>query len=107
MMLPPPRLPTLPTACGIPTATCTPPNGISKSTVETYLLNAQKAKAILNLTYGADGTSPVTEAEYTDYVNNDCYYVETVQFPLVNYSSYSLATDDQSPRSRTSRPVPG
>ena len=70
-------------------------NGISKSTVETYLLNAQKAKAILNLTYGADGTSPVTEAEYTDYVNNDCYYVETVQLPLVNYSSYSLATDDQ------------
>lgn len=70
-------------------------NGISKSTVETYLLNAQKAKTILNMTYGADGTSPVTEAEYTDYVNNDCYYVETVQFPLVNYSSYSLATDDQ------------
>ena len=70
-------------------------NGISKSTVETYLLNAQKAKTILNLTYGADGTSPVTEAEYTDYVNNDCYYVETVQLPLVNYSSYSLATDDQ------------
>ena len=70
-------------------------NGISKSTVETYLLNAQKAKAILNLTYGADGTTPVTETEYTDYVNNECYYVETVQFPLVNYSSYSLATDDQ------------
>ena len=70
-------------------------NGISKSTVETYLLNAQKAKTILNLTYGADGTTPVTEAEYTDYVNNECYYVETVQFPLVNYSSYSLAIDDQ------------
>lgn len=70
-------------------------NGIAKSTVETYLLNAQKAKAILKLTYGPDGTSPVTEAEYTDYVNNDCYYVETVQFPLVDYSSYSLATDDQ------------
>ena len=70
-------------------------NGISKSTVETYLLNAQKAKTILNLTYGADGTTPVTETEYTDYVNNECYYVETVQFPLVNYSSYSLATDDQ------------
>ena len=70
-------------------------NGISKSTVETYLLNAQKAKTILNLTYGADGATPVTEAEYTDYVNNECYYVETVQFPLVNYSSYSLATDDQ------------
>ena len=70
-------------------------NGISKSTVETYLLNAQKAKAILNLTYGADGTNPVTDDEYTDYVNNECYYIESVQFPLINYSSYSLATDDQ------------
>ena len=70
-------------------------NGISKSTVETYLLNAQKAKTILNMTYGADGTSPVTEAEYTDYVNNDCYYIEAVQFPLVNYSTYSMADDDQ------------
>ena len=70
-------------------------NGISKSTVETYLLNAQKAKAILNLTYGADGTTPVTDDEYTDYVNNECYYIESVQFPLINYSSYSLATDDQ------------
>ena len=70
-------------------------NGISKSSVEAYLLNAQKAKVLLKMTYGPDGTSPVTDAEYTDYVNNDCYYVETVQFPLVNYSSYSLATDDQ------------
>ena len=70
-------------------------NGISKATAETYLLNAQKAKVLLKMTYGPDGTSPVTDAEYTDYVNNDCYYVETVQFPLVNYSSYSLATDDQ------------
>lgn len=70
-------------------------NGIGKSSVEAYLLNAQKAKAILNLTYGANGTSPITDAEYTDYINNDCYYVETVQFPLVNYSSYSMATDDE------------
>ena len=70
-------------------------NGIAKSTVETYLLNAQKAKAILKLVYGTDGSAPVSEQEYTDYVNNDCYYVEAVQFPLVNYSTYSMADDDQ------------
>ena len=70
-------------------------NGISKSTVETYLLNAQKAKALLKMTYGPEGTAPVTEAEYTDYVNNDCYYIEAVQFPLVNYSSYTMADDTQ------------
>ena len=70
-------------------------NGIGKSSLETYLLNAQKAKAILKLTYGADGTTPVTDADYTAYVNDGCYYVEAVQFPLVNYSSYSMADDDQ------------
>lgn len=70
-------------------------NGISKTSVENYLLNAQKAKALLQMTYGADGTTPVTDEEYTDYVNNDCYYIEAVQFPLVNYSSYSMATDDE------------
>lgn len=69
-------------------------NGIGKASVEQYLLNAQKAKAILQMTYGADGTEPVTEQEYTDYING-CYYIEGVQIPLVNYSSYSMATDDQ------------
>ena len=70
-------------------------NGISKSSVEAYLLNAQKAKVLLKMTYGPDGTSPVTDAEYTDYINNDCYYIEAVQFPLVDYSTYSMADDDQ------------
>ena len=70
-------------------------NGISKATVETYLLNAQKAKALLKMTYGPDGTTPVAEDEYTDFVNNDCYYIEAVQFPLVDYSTYSMADDDQ------------
>ena len=70
-------------------------NGISKATLETYLLNAQKAKVLLKMTYGPEGTTPVTEAEYTDYVNNDCYYIEAVQFPLVNYSSYAMANDTQ------------
>lgn len=70
-------------------------NGISKATVETYLLNAQKAKVLLKMTYGPEGTTPVTKAEYTDYVNNDCYYIEAVQFPLVNYSSYAMADDTQ------------
>lgn len=70
-------------------------NGIGKSSVEAYLLNAQKAQALLKLTYGADGTNPVTDAEYTDYVNNDCYYIEAIQFPLVDYSTYTMADDDQ------------
>ena len=70
-------------------------NGIAKSTVETYLLNTQKAKALLEMTYGADGSAPVTDDEYAAYVNDDCYYIEAVQFPLMDYSSYTFADDDQ------------
>ena len=70
-------------------------NGISKSSVEAYLLNAQKAQALLQMTYGADGTNPVTDEQYTDYVTNNCYYIEAIQFPLVDYSSYTMADDDQ------------
>lgn len=70
-------------------------NGISKNTLQNYLLNAQKAQAILEMTYGADGTDPVTDEEYTAYLNDQCYYIETVQMPLMDYSSYTLASDEQ------------
>lgn len=70
-------------------------NGIGKSSLEAYLLNAQKASTIMNLLYGPDGSTPVTEAEYTDFLNNSCYYIESVQIPLVDYSTYTMADDDQ------------
>lgn len=70
-------------------------NGIGKNSLQTYLLDAQKASTILTLLYGPDGTEPVTEAEYTDYINNSCYYIESVQIPLVDYSTYTMADDDQ------------
>ena len=70
-------------------------NGIGKNSLQAYLLNAQKASTILTLLYGPDGSQPVTDAEYTDYINNDCYYIESVQIPLVDYSSYTMADDNQ------------
>lgn len=70
-------------------------NGIGKNSLQAYLLNAQKASTILTLLYGPDGSQPVTDTEYTDYINNDCYYIESVQIPLVDYSSYTMADDDQ------------
>lgn len=70
-------------------------NGIGKSSLETYLLDAQKASAILTLLYGPQGTEPVTDAEYTAYINDSCYYIESVQMPLVDYATYTMADDDQ------------
>lgn len=70
-------------------------NGIGKATLQTYLLNAQKAQAILELTYGAGGIEPVTDAEYEAYLADACYYIESVQLPLLDYSTYTFATDEQ------------
>ena len=41
-------------------------NGIAQSTLETYLLNAAKAQACMQVLYGPDGQQPVTDAEYED-----------------------------------------
>lgn len=70
-------------------------NGIGRQSVQAYLENAQKASTILTLTYGPEGSDPVSDAEYTDFLNNECYYIETVQIPLVDYTTYTMADDDQ------------
>ena len=70
-------------------------NGIGRASVESYLLNAQKAKKILELTYGENGTNPVAEDDYKNYITDNCYYIESVQLPLINYTNYSAATDEQ------------
>lgn len=63
--------------------------------MEKYQLNSKKADACLKLIYGENGSSPVTEQEYADYINNDCYYLELVQLPLFDQSTYTFASDDQ------------
>ncbi len=70
-------------------------NGIGRQSVQAYLENAQKASTILTLTHGPEGSDPVSDAEYTDFLNNECYYIETVQLPLVDYTTYTMADDDQ------------
>lgn len=70
-------------------------NGIGKGSIEAYLLNAQKASKIQDLLYGENGMTPVTEQDYADYITNQCYYIESVQIPLVDYTTYSMADDEQ------------
>ena len=70
-------------------------NGIGKASLQAYLLNAQKAVTILDLFYGPQGTTPVSDEEYTDFINNSCYYIESVQIPLIDYSTYTMADDTQ------------
>lgn len=70
-------------------------NGISKTSVERYLLNSQKAQACLDLLYGDAGANPVSETEYTDYVNGNCYFIDSMQLPLLDYSTYAFADETQ------------
>lgn len=70
-------------------------NGISQATIEQYLLNNQKAQACLELLYGENGQTPVTEAEYTDYLQNECLYIDEVQLPLFDANTYAFADEEQ------------
>lgn len=71
-------------------------NGISQATLEKYLLNSAKADACLELLYGENGQTPVTEQEYIDFLNNECRYVDVVQLPLFDSSTYAFADETQS-----------
>lgn len=71
-------------------------NGISQDTLETYLLNAAKAQACMQLLYGPDGEQPVTDEEYRQFVEQDCRYIESITLPLVDYSTYTFASSDAS-----------
>ena len=70
-------------------------NGISQATIEQYLLNNQKAQACLELLYGENGQTPVTEAEYTDYLQNECLYIDEVQLPLFDPNPQGFADEAQ------------
>ena len=73
-------------------------NGISKATLEKYQLNSKKADACLELIYGENGSSPVTEQEYADYINNDCYYLELVQLRYLTRALIPLPATTRKPR---------
>lgn len=69
-------------------------NGIGKETVEKYLLNAQKATALLDLTYGENGSEPIPQEEYENFLEEDCMYIDSLLLPLIDTSTYTTATGE-------------
>lgn len=70
-------------------------NGIGKESLETYLCTAQKGAALLEMKYGDDGATPVADEVYEDYLEQDCLYLDSVEFPVFDYATYTLADEDQ------------
>ena len=71
-------------------------NGIGQDTLEAYQLNAAKAQSITRLIYGEDGQTPLTDEDYTTYLQDDCLFLDTVQLPLFDAATYAFADEDQS-----------
>lgn len=70
-------------------------NGIGLETLERYEQISAKASSLLELVYGENGETPVSDEELTDYMQNECVYIYYTIVPLYNTSTYAFADDDQ------------
>ena len=70
-------------------------NGIGLETVKRFERILLKSNALLDLVYGENGETPVSDADLTDYIENALYYLSYVAVPLYNTTSYAFADDSQ------------
>lgn len=70
-------------------------NGIGLETLKLYQRSLAKASALLDLVYGPDGETPVSDAELTSHLNSAMVYGYYVTVPLYNPSTFVFADDDQ------------
>lgn len=70
-------------------------NGIGLETIKRLERILMKGEALLDLVYGENGETPVSDAELTDYLQNRAVYADYTIVPLYNTSTYAFADDDQ------------
>lgn len=70
-------------------------NGIGEETIRQYEYNLSKQAALVNLVYGQDGETPLTDAQLTDHLENQMLYIRYVTIPLYNTSTFAFADEDQ------------
>ena len=70
-------------------------NGIGLETIKRFERILLKSNALMNMVYGENGETPVSDSELTDYIENDLYYINYVAIPLYNTTSYAFADDSQ------------
>ena len=70
-------------------------NGIGLETVQRFERILLKSSDLLELCYGVDGETPVSDAELTDYAENSMYALAYYSIPLYNTSTFAFANDDQ------------
>lgn len=70
-------------------------NGIGLNTVQRFERILIKSSDLLELVYGVDGETPVSDADLTSHLENNMYELAYYTIPLYNTSTYAFADDDQ------------
>ena len=71
-------------------------NGIGLNTVQRFERILIKSNDLLEMYYGTDGETPVSDAELTSHLEDEMVYIRYVVVPLYNTSTFAFADDDQS-----------
>ena len=70
-------------------------NGIGLNTVQRFERILIKSSDLLELVYGVDGETPVSDADLTNHLENNMYELAYYTIPLYNTSTYASADEDQ------------
>ena len=70
-------------------------NGIGLNTVQRFERILIKSNDLLEMCYGTDGETPVSDAELTSHLEDEMVYIRYVVVPLYNTSTYASADEDQ------------
>lgn len=70
-------------------------NGIGLDTLKRFERILIKSNDLLEMCYGIDGETPVSDAELTSHLEDEMVYIRYVVVPLYNTSTFAFADDDQ------------
>ena len=70
-------------------------NGIGLDTLKRFERILIKSNDLLEMCYGTDGETPVSDAELTSHLEDEMVYIRYVVVPLYNTSTYASADEDQ------------
>ncbi len=71
-------------------------NGIGLDTLKRFERILIKSNDLLEMCYGTDGETPVSDAELTSHLEDEMVYIRYVVVPLYNTSTFAFADDAQS-----------
>ena len=70
-------------------------NGIGLETLKRFARILLKSNDLLELVYGQNGETPVSDADLTSHLETSMYELAYYAIPLYNTSTYAFADDDQ------------